>query len=82
MRIAILELAINRSRGCDIDHWRAVMRSKDSSPVLRGAVGKVLTLCGWLAGGLLYFQGKLGARQGKRYPALKKARGGKATGGI
>jgi hypothetical protein len=28
------------------------------------------------------FQGKLGARQGKRYPALKKARGGKATGGI
>jgi hypothetical protein len=54
MRIAILELAINRSRGCDIDHWRAVMRSKDSSPVLRGAVGKVLTLCGWLAGGLLY----------------------------
>ena len=53
MRIAILELAINRSPGCDIDHWRAVMRSKDSSPVLRGAVGKGL-IFQYLAGHLLY----------------------------
>ena len=40
---------------CDIGHWRAVMRSKDSRPVLRGAVGKALTFGEWLAGGLLYF---------------------------
>ena len=68
MRIAILELATNRSRGCDIDHWRAVMRSKDSSPVLRGAVGKVLTLCGWLAGGLLYLTSGSVVAQGEAIP--------------
>ena len=26
----------------DTDHWRAAVRSKDSCPVRRGAVGKVL----------------------------------------
>src|SRR4051812_18894536 len=55
----------------DRDHWRAAVRSKDSSPVRRGAVGKGLRKL-HLAGRLPYLTyGSEGAGKPQCFPATR-----------